>query len=557
MRKLPICFVILAILAIPALGQRRHGVRATGSGGPLLTEQAAYDVKSYDLDLRIDPATQSIRGSVVVKAQIVHPTKWFVLDLDPPLLVDSVELLGANGKAAQTLTQLRRENRLWIAFPMTRQPGELVQVRVVYGGKPRVAPNPPWVGGFLWTQTREGQPWVNVACQNDGADLWIPVKDHPSDEPESVSLRFTVPQPLIAASNGRLLNVTKNSDGTQTFHWQVLNPINNYNIALNVAPYRTIEDSYTSITGDSVPVAFWILPEDYDKGAKLIAETKKYLKFFEDHLGPFPFRNEKIGIVQTKHLGMEHQTSIAYGNNFAFDSEGFDWLMFHELGHEWFGNLITASDWRDFWIHEGFQSFLDTYYMEKTRGKDAYFRGMANRIRNLRNMQPVAPRESRTTVEMYMAAPDYVVSDGDIYGKGAVILHTLRYLLGDDAFFTAMRRMTYPDPVMEKFTDGRQVRFVTTDDYLQIAEAASKQKLDWFFELYLRQPALPRLISEQVGNQLSLRWETPNNLPFPMPVEVQIGNETKRYEMPGGKATISIAAGEKFVIDPNGWILKQ
>ena len=177
-------------------------------------------------------------------------------------------------------------------------------------------------------------------------------------------------------------------------------------------------------------------------------------------------------------------------------------------------------------------------------------------MKSLRNMQPVAPRESRTTVQMYMAGPDYVRSDGDIYGKGAVILHTLRYLIGDKPFFSALRRMAYPDPAREKLTDGRQVRFATTDDFQRIAESASGAKLDWFFEVYLRQPKLPRLLSERKGDQLELRWETPEGLPFPMPVEVQIGDSTKRYEMPGGTATVPVEAGKTVVVDPQNWIVK-
>jgi aminopeptidase N len=559
MTTLFIRFTILCVLfsgsaATLVHSQRDLGVRPTDSGGPLMPEQAAYDIKSYDLDLHVNPAGQSIKGVLTAEASIVHATDWFVLDLDPPLTVDAVALINATGR--EELRFERRAGKLWIAFRDRKKSGEKVRVQVSYGGKPRVSPRPPWAGGFVWSRTADGQPWIGVACQSDGADIWLPVKDHPSDEPDTVSLHFTVPQSLVVASNGILRNVVKNQDGTQTFNWVVSNPINNYNITFNAAPYKTIEDKYSSSSGAVVPVTFWVLPEDYHKGMALVKQTKDYLRFFEEYLGPYPFRSEKVGIVQTKYLGMEHQTIIAYGNNFKFDADGFDWLMFHELGHEWWGNLVTASDWRDFWIHEGFQSFMDTFYLEKLRGKDAYFKGMTNRMKTLRNMQPVAPRESRTTVQMYMAGPDYVRSDGDIYGKGAVILHTLRYLIGDKPFFAALRRMAYSNPSREKITDGRQVRFATTDDFQQIAEAESKKKLAWFFEVYLRQPKLPRLISERKNDQLELRWDVPNALPFPMPVEVQIGDDTKRYEMKGGRISLPLEAGKSVVVDPQNWILK-
>ena len=539
-----------------AFAQRHLGVRGSSSGGPLMPEQAAYDVKSYDLDLRIDPDAQTIKGALTAHALIVNPLEWFVLDLDPPLVVDAVTLVSSAGKALESLRHERRGEKLWIAFPKTKKPGEEVWVKIAYGGKPRVAPRPPWVGGFAWSKTKSGDHWFTVTCQNDGADIWFPVKDHPSDKPETTSLHYTVPRPLVAVANGLLQKVVDNKDGTRTFNWYTQQPINNYSITLNVAPYRTIEDKYTSIAGTTVPVVFWILPEAYEKGFEVVKQTKLYLRYLEEYLGPYPFRAEKVGIVHTNHLGMEHQTIIAYGSTFTLNESGFDWLMLHELGHEWWANLVTASDWRDFWIHEGFQSFMDTLYLEKLRGKEAYFRAMTNRARSLRNKQPVAPRESRTTTQMYMAAPDYLTSDGDIYGKGAVILHTLRYLIGEQPFFRSLRRMAYPDPSMEKVINGSQVYFATTDDFLQIAEKESGTELDWFFEVYLRQPKLPKLITEKNADRMTLRWESPEGLPFPMPVEVRIGETTKRYELRNGTVTIPVPEGQNVVVDPNDWILK-
>jgi aminopeptidase N len=328
-------------------------------------------------------------------------------------------------------------------------------------------------------------------------------------------------------------------------------------IALNVAPYKVIEDKMQSVAGDTIPMVFYVLPEHFEKGQTLIDKTKDYVRFFEQYLGPYPFRADKLGIAETPHLGMEHQSIIAYGNEFRYDPDGVDTLMFHELGHEWWANLVTASDWNGFWIHEGFQSFMDALYKEKLKGRESFVRSLPSRIKNTKNVKPVAPREPRTTVEMYMLPPDYTKSDNDIYGKGALILNTLRFYLGDAAFFKALRRMAYPDPKMERLTNGKQTRLVTTDDFLRIAEQQSGKKLDWFFELYLRQQTLPKLNTEIKSNQLVLRWETPNNMPFPMPVEVKIGNETKRYEMQGRTATISLPKDAEYIIDPNGWLLKS
>ena len=554
---LTIAFAIILCLVTPVDSQRQLGVKGSSSGGPLMPEQAAYDVKSYDLDLRIDPEAQTIKGALTAHAQVVNALDWFVMDLDPPLVVDAVTLVTSAGKTLDSLKFERREGKLWIAFPKTKKPGEEVWVRVAYGGKPRVAPRPPWVGGFAWSKTKSGQHWFTVTCQNDGADIWFPVKDHPSDKAETTDLHFTVPQPLVAVANGLLKSVVKNQDGTQTFNWHTSQPINNYSITLNVAPYKTIEDKYTSLAGGVMPVIFWILPEDYEKGFEVVKQTKLYLRFLEEYLGPYPFRAEKVGIVHTNHLGMEHQTIIAYGSTFSLNQHGFDWLMLHELGHEWWANLVTARDWNDFWIHEGFQSFMDDLYVEKLQGQEAYRRVVANRMRQTRNKQPVAPRESRTTTQMYMAAPDYLNSDGDIYGKGAAILHTLRYLIGEQPFFRSLRKMAYPDPRLEKVTNGKQVRFATTDDFLHIAEKESGADLDWFFEVYLRQPKLPKLITEKKANQMTLRWESPDGLPFPMPVDVQIGGTKKRYELTDGTVTIPVAEGQNVTVDPQGWILKE
>jgi len=550
-----ICLILLTSGGLTSEAQIEIG-STVDSGGPLMKEQAAYDVKSYDLDLRLDPVEQSIKGVLTALAVILEPTGWFVLDLDPRFQVDAITLTDASGKSLGELKHERRAGKLWISFPTLKRPGENVRVRIAYAGKPRVAPYPPWRGGFIWSKTLSGEPWVGVACQGEGADIWFPVKDHPSDKPETTSLHFTVPQPLVAASNGRLQSVVTNQDGTQTFNWFISSPISNYNITLNVAPYKTIEDKFVHASGETVPITFWVLPESYDKGAGLIKKVKDYLRFFETYLGPYPFRSEKVGIVQTTYLGMEHQTIIAYGNNFRYDVYGFDWLMFHELGHEWWGNLVTASDWRDSWLHEGFQSFMDTLYLERLQGKDAYMKGMTNRIRHLRNMQPVAPRESRTSTQMFWAAPDYVTSDSDIYDKGGLILHTLRRLIGDKAFFAALRRMAYPDRRMERVTNGQQVRFGTTDEFIKIAESTSGMKLGWFFEVYLRQSNLPRLVVENTGNKVSLRWEAPANLTFPMPVDVQVGGKTKRYEMKAGKTSVPIKQGQSVTVDPENWILK-
>ena len=544
-------FLFVIFVTATTFAQRPHPAKPTETGGPLLPEQAAFDVQTYDVSITADPATKSIKGTTVMTAKVVNPTDTIILHLDPAYAIDRV--FGQGGNRQVGLKYERDGGKIRIHFPVQKKKGEVFETLISYAGTPRIAPNPPWVGGFIWTKTPGGADWISIAMQNDGADLLFPVKDHPSDKPETATMRVTVPDPLVAVGPGVLDETIKNPNGTSTYVWKMTNPIPNYSILFDAAPYRVIKDTTKSITGETIPIEFYILPESFEKGPKLIDETKKYNAFYEKYLGPFPWRSQKLGIVETPHLGMEHSTHLAYGNKFRYNEDGFDWLQLHEFGHEWWANLVTARDWNDFWIHEGFQSFMDTLYLEHLGKKDAYFAAMKGRARSTLNIQAVAPRGEKFAYEVYLIGPDHVRSNGDIYGKGAVVLHTLRYLIGDDAFFRSLRRMAYPRKEMESFTDGRQQRLTDTDEFLKIAEEESKMKLDWFFELYLRQPALPKLAVETVGSTTNFHWETPNNMPFPMPIDVVVDGKTQRLEMRNGRGSVT---GSTPVVDPNGWVLK-
>ncbi|MCK5573785.1 MAG: M1 family metallopeptidase, partial [Bacteroidetes bacterium] len=449
------------------------------SGGPLMPEQAAYDVRFYDLTMSVHPSDSSINGSVLIRADVVQPMDMFVVDLDTLLTISKVTEIVDQRELARSFE--RDMGKIWISLRGTRQAGESITMRIRYGGKPRVAPRPPWGGGLSWSQTEDSSAWIATSCQGEGPDVWWPAKDHVSDKPDSMGIHIRVPDPLICASNGRLRSIENHMDKTSTFHWFVSNPINAYNVALNIAPYELIEDTYESVSGDEIPVQFYVLPEDYEKGQKFLPEIIDHLAFHERTLGPYPFRADKYGVAQTPHMGMEHQTIIAYGarfNNAAMTGKdwGFDALHHHELSHEWWGNLMTNSDWRDMWLHEGIGTYMQALYVEEKQGMEVYHEYLNTR-RNFRNRHAIAPRESKTMKEITRAP---------IYDKGAWVLHTLRYLIGEDALRTALRRMAYPYPWMEEITDGRQVRFASTDDFVRIVREVSGRDLDWFFELYLR-----------------------------------------------------------------------
>ena len=529
----------LLVLAPLALGQTNK------SGGELIPEQACYDVARYELALAIDPQAQSIEGTLAMRARALAPSKRIALDLDDRLAVSSITL---DGEPAE---YEREGGRIWIATGEPLAAEQPFEVVVAYGGKPRVAPRPPWDGGFTWEDGRTSAPWIATSCQGEGADLWWPCKDHPSDEPESMALSITVPDGLVVASNG-VLTGTSEADGLRTFHWEVGVPINNYAVALNVAPYVVIEDEYESVTGERVPVRFYALPQNEEQARAALPEFLDHMRHLEEVCGPYPFRAEKYGIAETPHLGMEHQTIIAYGNRYRVGRDGYDWLHHHELSHEWWGNLVTCRDWKDMWIHEGIGTYMQALYIERKHGAEGYFAEMKDKRKGLRNQRPVAPRESHDSKQIYFA-PDGG-HDNDIYFKGACIVHTLRWALGDETFFRVLRRWAYPDPALEKTTDGSALRFSDTEELLAIAERVAERELDWFFETYLRRAELPALASELIGGKLELRWET--ETPFPMPVPVRIGDQIVRVDMSRGHASVPVPAGAPVELDPHGWLLR-
>ncbi len=542
---------IFIILLIGSLVHKSMGQAAIyDSGGMTYSHQAAYDTKYYDLSVQVFPEEKSIAGQVSIHASCIHPLDVLVIDLDTLFQINAVkDLKESSSKELFYERDEAHPGKVWIDLGRTYQPGENMEVSITYSGSPREAPRPPWDGGFTWTETADGSPWIATSCQLNGSDIWWPSKDHVSDEPDSMAIHIRVPSNLIAASNGRLIQEETHNDGTTTFHWFVSNPINTYNVALNIAPYQLIEGQLDCVDGSTYPVTFWVLPEDYEKGLKLFPEILDHLRFYEKLLGPYPFRADKYGVAQTPHLGMEHQTIIAYGANFDNTrgglDYGFDWLHHHELGHEWWGNLVTCSDWRDMWIHESFDGYMQALYMEHQEGPKGATRYFSRMLSAPLDMT-VAPMAYQTIGEIYQTR---------FFSKGAWALHSLRFLMGDDPFFQLLRRMCYPDPGLEKVTDGRQTRFASTKDFVHLAESIYGASLDWFFSIYLRQPALPELLVERNDDTVKLSWVTDAPNPFEMPIEVRINDEMTKLKMTDGEDIIKADAGATIYIDPNLHVL--
>jgi len=520
------------------------------SGGALIREQSAYDVLFYRLNVAIDTLTRAITGTTLTRALATDTLSTFVLDLSSNFTVSSAVWKGST--QFNTALQVNRNGgRIWISLPSVVQKSDTISVELTYSGKPKVAANPPWDDGFVWKRARTGELWVGVACEEEGGDVWWPCKDHPSDEPDSVDLNFTVPSNLVCVSNGKLLGTNDNGNGTKSYRWYVGQTINNYNVTFYLGPYVRIPVDYTSVTGSKIPAEYWFLPYNVDSVKKIMPTWLKDIRFLEETCGPYPFRAEKYCIVDAPYAGMEHQTSVAYGVyggaqfNANWQGYGFDYIHLHEMAHEWWGNLVTAKDWSDIWIHEGFATYMEALFVEKQSGPARYKSYMA-RLRPTSITRPIAPPQSVTAQVAFL---------GNVYNGGAWVLHTLRNYVGDTTFFRLLRRWTYPDPAMENLTNGRQCRLATTDEFRQIAEQVSGKTLDWFFTVYLRQAGLPQLTVGRRDTTITLRWTVPNNISFPMPVEVQVGTKKFTVDMSSGIGTFSAPNGVTPTIDPDARIL--
>lgn len=517
------------------------------SGGPIAPEQAALSFDSADLAIEILPERQNIAATATLSFTARAPLTRLLLDLDRNLPVSRVRI---NGTALPPASWRNPDGRLTITLPKAVAAGERISAQISYAGNPHVAANPPWDDGFVWSRTRDGKHWIGSTAEGYGCDLFWPCLDFPTGEPERVDLHITVPRGLSAPSNGVLLGTDRLSGGRTTWNWRVKRP-NTYAIAINVGPYQSLSGNYKSRFGNTVPMMFWHLPGQKAQAEGLFAEFAPTLDFFESTIGPYPFGTEKLGVVETPYLGMEHQTINAYGNRYAKAAEGFDWLFHHELAHEWFGNQMTAADWDDYWLHEGFAQYMQPLYGRWREGEARYAAMMDAQRSRIINGAPVISGLSRTEEEVYEQAKGGPATD--IYYKGAWMLHTLRWLIGDKAFFASARRLVYgrTDPKPGNFAP----RFASTTEFERIVAEESGRDLRWFFDTYLRQAALPELVATPRPGGLMLAWK--NAKPFPMPVEVQVDEQMVRVEMADGAGSVDVPDSAHVVLDPQARILRR
>ncbi|RQV93026.1 MAG: M1 family peptidase [Calditrichaeota bacterium] len=516
----------------------------TISGGVANAEQMAYDVTQYDIKMEIRPDEKYIKASNTISAIITNPIKQFVFDLDTMLKVNNVFLEKETIKVPLNVSFKNR--KYWCKLPETYNKGEVLNVSVEYEGNPRSATHAPYQGGFSWNKTENCQHWIATSCQIDGADLWFPCKDYQWDEPDSVKLSFTVPDGLKAVSSGVLINTIKNKNQTTTFNWEVSNPINNYSISLNIAPYFELKEEYLSLYGDTINVFYWFLPEHEKNAKQLYPNIKNYLNFIETTIGPYPFRNEKLGIVEVPFPGMEHQTIIAFGPNFTEKYPGYNYVLFHELCHEWFGNMVTAYDWNDFWIQEALTGYTEALYEEYLQEEIGYKTKMELRRIGVKNKIPLATDTILNSREIF----------GDwSYAKSVYMIHSLRYLIGKENIIKVLRLVAYPDKELEHVTNGKQCRFVTTNDLFQTIEEVCGKNYDWFKDVYLYNAELPSLKVQQNEVGVKLSWVTKDNLPFNMPLELKTENGVQKIAFADNVANIDLIRDEILEFDPNNWIL--
>ncbi|HEV8508551.1 MAG TPA: M1 family metallopeptidase, partial [Chitinophagaceae bacterium] len=468
---------------------------------------------------------------------------YLQIDLQQPLKIDTIYY---DGKLYINYPQkpYYNEGNVWhIPLPKASK-NSVHSLGIIYHGNPRIAKNPPWDGGWIFTKDAEGRPWMTVACQGLGASVWYPCKDHQSDEPNNgATLNITVDSSLVAVGNGRLKE-KKSNDGSVTWIWEVKDPINNYNIIPYIGKYVTWHEDYSGEKG-KLDCDYWVLDYDLEKAKKQFTQVDDMLKCFEYWMGPYPFYEDGYKLVETPHLGMEHQSAVAYGNKFmngylGRDLSGsgwgkdWDYIIVHESGHEWFANNITSNDIADMWVHEGITDYTETLFVEcktgnKTAG-DAYTQGLR---RNIRNDRPI--------IGSYGVNQE---GSGDMYNKGNNIMHMVRQIVNNDSAFRNILR-GLNETFYHQTVDSKDI-----ENYIIKKSGKDLTKL---FDQYLRTTQIPTLEYKIQGDKLSYRW-TNCISGFNMPVKLANSDQWISPGTDWKQTTVTAGMKDNFKIDNNFYV---
>ncbi|MCX8112830.1 MAG: M1 family metallopeptidase [Bacteroidia bacterium] len=484
--------------------------------GSLSPYRRCYDVIHYELALSIDPARQSIGGEVVCTFRWVERSETLQIDLDPGFRLMELRV---DGEKVPFL-RVKGTRAIWVTLPKKAESweiGTLHRWSITYKGIPRKAPRPPWDGGLVWDKTPTGAPWIGVACQGLGASIWWPLKDHLSDEPDSATLSFCVPKPLRVIANGSLVVATAQRNDS-CFTYKVSYPINTYNITFYAAPgYVSHVDTFHSTSGKAIPLRFSVLPQNVDKIPFLRQQSVKVLRALEHYFGPFPVQRDGFGLVESPYYGMEHQSAIAYGNRFRLDPDwGFDYIILHETGHEWWGNHVTAADNGDLWIQEGFCTYGEALYIE-------YYYGYQKAVTYL--LKQRAYIQNRQTIQGPYGVNADQTYNTDIYYKMAWVLHTLRSRVNNDSiWFRCLRAIQ----------DTFSFRTISAEELIAFMGRHLGEDLRPFFRAYLyylRPPVVRyRLVKDSTGNFLEAQWVC-DEKNFRGPMEFLSGERRFRFEL--------------------------
>ncbi len=481
--------------------------------GSVTPERAWWDLVFYDLDVKVNIEERSIRGTNEIRYRVLKPSGVMQIDLQQPLEITSIVQQGT------PLEFTREGNAFFVYIPQPQEPGEMNSVRVTYQGTPRAAVRAPWDGGFSWEEDENGNPFVATSNQGLGASVWWPCKDHMYDEPDSMRISITAPEGLMAVANGQLAGKEKNSDQNTTWSWEVKNPINNYGVNVNIGDYAHFSEIYQGERGP-LQCDYYVLSYNLERAREHFKQVPQMLDAFEYWFGPYPFYEDGFKLVEVPYLGMEHQSSVTYGNHYqngylGRDLSGtgwglkFDFIIIHESGHEWFANNITYRDVADMWIHESFTNYSEGLFVEYHYGKEAGYEYLRGIRRNILNDIPV--------IGIYNVNQE---GSGDMYAKGASMLHTIRQLVDDDAQWRGLLRGLNRD-----FFHST----VTTEQIEEYMIEFTGLDLQPVFDQYLRTILIPTLEYYFEEGSLYYRWI--NTVPgFNMPVEVRIDDREIRLE---------------------------
>jgi aminopeptidase N len=492
-------FTLLFFLSVSVFVNAQNPSRKDSLQGGLRPERTSFDVQRYDLNIRINPAEKYLSGYSDISFIVKENTRRIQLDLFANMRVDSIVF------DEKKINFTRQFNAVFIDFGKTLSKGSQASLRFYYSGHPHTAKNAPWDGGFVWRKDKAGKSWVGVAVQGTGASLWYPVKDHQSDEPDlGATIKVAVPDGLMNVSNGRFLGSEKLPDGYTRWDWEVKNPINNYDITVNIADYVHFGENYNGLD-----LNYYVLRENLEMAKIQFEEVKPMMDCFQEKLGIYPFTEDGYKLVDTPYLGMEHQSAVAYGNQYrkgylGSDLSGtgiglrFDFIIIHESAHEWFGNSITSADIADMWIHEGFTTYAESVFVECEWGYDKAMQYINGQGKLVRNDRPIIA--------------EYGVNQkgsGDMYPKGALLLNTIRHLLNDDAKWWR---------ILRKYVETYRHQIIDTQTVIDFFNRETGQNLSPIFRQYLFYKNIPILEIEPVGNSFTYRWKT-DVKNFEMPFE--------------------------------------